>query len=415
MFMDATEMKDEVIPTVQNDTWYQGLNLEETKNILRANVVTVARSVIAIGYYLKHIRDNELFVQDGYATLPEFAREEFGLSKSTISRYMAINDRFSRGGNSPIADERYQGFGKSQLQEMLYLTDEQLVQVEPTMQVMDIREMGKQLEGGQLPGQMMITDFPQYLPEGYGLEGTDETVLLEMSIDDLLGGSMPEEVSAPALVSTTPASFTMTVGQLMGEIPEAIAISQQADPEDFPCDTIEDFPCETTDDILLKRIAELEAEREKHRWIPAKERLPEAPGVYICFVRRNDPPVHDAQWEHRRDIIDCGDHYFETCTRWFSEVLGDRAIWSGYCEEVLAWMRLPEPYSPETVENNMQTECPYLETDEFGDTICHNEDECPQDYVADCTVEPEGDCPGLCTECDHQWDCENSDRMDGFF
>jgi len=79
-------------------------------------------------------------------------------------------------------------------------------------------------------------------------------------------------------------------------------------------------------------------------WIPVGERLPEAPGVYICFVRRNDPPVHDAQWEYRRNIIDCGDHYFETCTRWFSEVLGNRAIWSGYCEEVLAWMRLPEPY-----------------------------------------------------------------------
>lgn len=220
---------------IETKPWYQGLDLEETKNILRANVVTVARSVIAIGYYLKHIRDNELYIQDGYSSLPEFAKEEFGLSKSAVSRYMSINNRFSKGGNSPVADDRYQGFGKGQLQEMLSLTDEQLVQVEPTMQVMDIRELGKQLEGGQLPGQMMITDFPQFLPEGYSLGvdyGAGQSVSVEMSIDDLLGGSMPEPVSVPER-SALPASFTMTVDQLMGETPEVIAISQQAEPEDY--------------------------------------------------------------------------------------------------------------------------------------------------------------------------------------
>jgi len=328
-----------IIPA-ETKPWYHGLDLEETKNILRANVVSVARSVIAIGYYLKHIRDNELYTQDGYVTLAEFAREEFGLSKSTISRYMAINDRFSKDGNSPIADDRYQGFGKSQLQEMLYLTDEQLERTEPAMQVMDIRELGKQQEGEQLPGQMTITEFPQFLPDGYGID-YGESVSPVLSINDLLGDSAPEPVSLPEKVSALPA-FTMTIDQMVGEA--TVAISQPEEPEYFQCDAIDDFPCETTEDILLGRIAELEAERDIHRWIPAKERLPEAPGVYICFVRRNDPPVHDAQWEYRRNIIDCGDHYFETCTRWFSEVLGNRAIWSGYCEEVLAWMRLPEPY-----------------------------------------------------------------------
>lgn len=66
-------------------------------------------------------------------------------------------------------------------------------------------------------------------------------------------------------------------------------------------------------------------------------------------------------------------------------------------------------------EGVVEVECPHLEIDEFGEAICHSEDECPQDYVADCPVEPEGNCPGFCAECNHQWECENSDRMDEFF
>ncbi len=59
------------------------------------------------------------------------AEAEYGISKSTASRYMKMNDRFSAGGNSLEADEKYKEFGRSQLQEMLYLTEEQLEWVAP--------------------------------------------------------------------------------------------------------------------------------------------------------------------------------------------------------------------------------------------------------------------------------------------
>ncbi len=58
-------------------------------------------------------------------------KQNSGISKSTASRYMKMNDRFSAGGNSLEADEKYKEFGRSQLQEMLYLTEEQLEGVAP--------------------------------------------------------------------------------------------------------------------------------------------------------------------------------------------------------------------------------------------------------------------------------------------
>ena len=59
--------------------------------------------------------------------------------------------------------------------------------------------------------------------------------------------------------------------------------------------------------------------------------------------------------------------------------------------------------------------CPYLEVDEFGESICHNafEDEndcCPSEYVDTCTVESECDCQGDCNQCNHKFECESSDH-----
>ena len=58
--------------------------------------------------------------------------------------------------------------------------------------------------------------------------------------------------------------------------------------------------------------------------------------------------------------------------------------------------------------------CPYLEVDEFGESICHNmfdddSEGCPTEYDGSCTVEMEGDCQGDCNQCNHKYECESSD------
>lgn len=57
----------------------------------------------------------------GYSTLWEYAADQFGLSMSSASRYITINDRFSVGGNTPMLMEEYRNFSKSRLQEMISL------------------------------------------------------------------------------------------------------------------------------------------------------------------------------------------------------------------------------------------------------------------------------------------------------
>ena len=123
--------------------WYENITYEQAKNILQENMDTLKMSFIAAGYYLKYIRDHELYLEDGYQSIWEFAEENYGIKKSTASRWMAMNDKFSRGGNSPVLAAEYRGFEKSQLQEMLYLDDKQIQAVTPDMTVKEIREVRK--------------------------------------------------------------------------------------------------------------------------------------------------------------------------------------------------------------------------------------------------------------------------------
>ena len=118
-------------------------NYDNAKNIIRRDLESMSRKFITIGYYLKMIRDNEMYRQDGFKDIWEFAQDTYGISKSTCSRWMAMNDKFSQGGNSPYLKEEYRDFGKSQLQEMLYLTDEQMEQARPDMTAKEIREIRK--------------------------------------------------------------------------------------------------------------------------------------------------------------------------------------------------------------------------------------------------------------------------------
>lgn len=123
--------------------WYENCTLDSIKNIIKDNINTASRSFVAIGYYLKNVRDRKLYQQDGYQNIWEFAQDEFGISQSWASRYMSINDRFSKDGNSPMIQDEFQGFDKSKLSEMLTLTDEQLKQVTLTTTVAQIKDIKK--------------------------------------------------------------------------------------------------------------------------------------------------------------------------------------------------------------------------------------------------------------------------------
>ena len=148
--------------------WYQmEIPLDEIGRYIHTDLKTAARSVISIGYWLMYVRDRNQFQEYGYSDINEYAARQFGFSRSTTKRYIDRCIRFSKGGNSPILDDRYRDFSKAQLQEMLGLDDEQLEQVTPNMTVRQIRAMKqpKEIPYVELPGQISITDFPGIEPE----------------------------------------------------------------------------------------------------------------------------------------------------------------------------------------------------------------------------------------------------------
>lgn len=198
----ATEQQDEcedyAVDVTTASSWYKNVSYDDAKIFIRTNIESAARSFIAIGYYLKLIRDGELYREEGHENIWDFAMAEYGISKSTASRYMSMNDRFSLDGNSPIVDQKYKDFEKSKLQEMLSLTDEQLEQVTPEMKVQEIRSMRqpKEIPYFELEGQMDLeTDFPEIMPEAPTTPAVTQpaTIQTTMTLEEMMGGTNPGE------------------------------------------------------------------------------------------------------------------------------------------------------------------------------------------------------------------------------
>ena len=196
------ECEDYAVDITTASSWYKNVSYDDAKIFIRTNIESAARSFIAIGYYLKLIRDGELYREEGHESIWDFAMAEYGISKSTASRYMSMNDRFSLDGNSPIVDQKYKDFEKSKLQEMLSLTDEQLEQVTPEMKVQEIRAMRqpKEIPYFELEGQMDLeTDFPEVFPEAPAVT-QPATIQTTMTLEEMMGeeelGEQPEKLSA---------------------------------------------------------------------------------------------------------------------------------------------------------------------------------------------------------------------------
>lgn len=157
--------------------WYDAVPYADIKNIIRDRVTAMAREYIGIGFFLRKVRDKKMYLEDGYKDIHDFAMNEFGMSKSTVNHCIRINEQFSIDGNSPVIDERYKDFSKSQLQEMLYIPEDKREDVTPDMTVKEIRSMKEvpldvepEVVDEQIPGQMNVYDYPDIVPDQQGPE-----------------------------------------------------------------------------------------------------------------------------------------------------------------------------------------------------------------------------------------------------
>ncbi len=132
------------------EDWYKNLNLQDSIDMAKEKMVAAAENFVAVGYYLKHIRDGELYKNKGYENIWECARQELNLTQSTASRYISICEKFSSDGDSPYLGEKYKEYGKSQLQELLTINDQKLIeQVTPDMSVKQIQKLKRENKAGK--------------------------------------------------------------------------------------------------------------------------------------------------------------------------------------------------------------------------------------------------------------------------
>ena len=121
---------------------YHQITLDEWtawKEDIRQKLAETAQNFVYIGYRLKQIRDSGMY--GGASDVFEFAKNEYGLGKSTVSRFIAINEKYSKEGNSLELRDEYKGFSSSKLSEMLTLPDSECELITEKTTVKDIREL----------------------------------------------------------------------------------------------------------------------------------------------------------------------------------------------------------------------------------------------------------------------------------
>lgn len=144
---------------------YEG-TYENYKSRLDAEIKRNAESFVTIGYLLKVARDTDILAKSNYDTVAEFAKAEYGLSPDIVSRYIAINDRYSEGGYSDHLQERFNGFGVGKLQDMLTLPDTVVEEIEPTITRRQIQEIKAEVkEEEKITPLEVMMEKPEDLPD----------------------------------------------------------------------------------------------------------------------------------------------------------------------------------------------------------------------------------------------------------
>lgn len=113
------------------------------KGQLEAELRGAAAGFVRIGYLLRKIDETEGYKNDGSKSLAEWAKDNYDLSATAVSRFVAINKKYSIDGYSDQLRLEYAQYGSAKLSEMLALPDSDLEMVSPEMKREDIREIKK--------------------------------------------------------------------------------------------------------------------------------------------------------------------------------------------------------------------------------------------------------------------------------
>ena len=123
---------------------YMQLSMDDyiqSKNEIKQELGGIVKSFVRIGWQLTRIDKSGAYKHDGYNTIAEFARTEYGMNPSGVSRFMKVYEKYSVPGDTPELKEQYREFKFNNLVEMLQLPEEDQQIIHPEDKREDIREL----------------------------------------------------------------------------------------------------------------------------------------------------------------------------------------------------------------------------------------------------------------------------------
>ena len=123
---------------------YMQLSMDDyiqSKNEIKQELGGIVKSFVRIGWQLTRINKSEAYKHDGYNTISEFAKAEYGMNASGVSRFMKVYEKYSIPGDTPELQEQYKDFEFNKLVEMLQLPEEDQQIFRPKDKREDIREL----------------------------------------------------------------------------------------------------------------------------------------------------------------------------------------------------------------------------------------------------------------------------------
>lgn len=145
---------------------------QEYKQELDAVLTRTAEDFVQIGYLLKVARDTNILAESGYATVTDFAKAEYGIDKTQVSRFISINDRFSEDGYSDHLLTSYKGFGYTKLTLMLQIPDEINEVLPPTLSKAEIQDIKDEVDA-----ESKVTDIEVEIEKAEAAAVTDWSIL----------------------------------------------------------------------------------------------------------------------------------------------------------------------------------------------------------------------------------------------
>ena len=123
---------------------YMQLSMDDyiqSKNEIKQELGGMVKSFVRIGWQLTRIDKSGAYKHDGYNTIAEFAKTEYGMNPSGVSRFMKVYEKYSVPGDTPELKEQYREFKFNNLVEMLQLPEEDQQIFHPEDKREDIREL----------------------------------------------------------------------------------------------------------------------------------------------------------------------------------------------------------------------------------------------------------------------------------